>query len=126
MTVKSEGSEIVNAIKGDGFDLIEILDQFIQTNKQGNKTKIMTSITGNEINQDYISIGSYPFNDIILNKHFPIGLNTVILSTGDKLRITDYSNLNIPQTRTAIVAGVDKLNNLIQGDLVNFAGVPTY
>ena len=127
MTVKSEGSEIVNAIKGDGFDLIEILDKFIHPTKLGNGTKISANITsGKEISQDYLSIGSYPFNDIILNRHFPIGLNTVIFSTGDKLRITDYSNLSIPQARSAIESKATELSNLSQGDFVNLGGVPTY
>ncbi len=127
MTVKSEGTEIIAGITNKDFDLVEIINDFILPTKVGSGTKISANITqGKEINQDYLSIGSYPFNDIILNRHFPIGLNTVIFSTGDKLRITDYSNLSIPQARSAIEAKATELSNLSQGDFVNLGGVPTY
>ena len=127
VTVRSEGTEIIAGINNKDFDLIEILNDFILPIKVGNGNKITTNITsGKEISQDYLSIGSYPFNDIILNRHFPIGLNTVIYSTGDKLRITDYSNLSIPQARSAIESKATELSNLSQGDFVNLGGVPTY
>ena len=93
-TVKSEGSDIVATVSGEGFDLIDVLE-LIQKGKQGAGNKLELSVATNSFNQDFFSVGAYPFNDLIVTKNFPIGTNTSFVNSGDTYKVTDYSNLNI-------------------------------
>ena len=95
--------------------------------KEGSKSRSFNfSFSTEKLAQDFYTFGSYPFNDLILTKNFPIGMNTGILNAGGQLRLTDYSNLNIAQVRAAQIIEANQHYPLIVGDLLNFGGVTTY